>query len=163
MTTRAKYTFVKGSRLSRAKADAAGRRLGKIAGKTGRLTPQVVVDDARDRTSPLHGFFEWNDGRAAEQYRLDQARHLIRSVKVTYADVADSTGPREIKAYVSFGDDDEAPYMATRKVLATKAGRAALLAQALTELENLKQRYAELEELAAIFAAIERAKNRHAA
>ncbi|QIB36605.1 hypothetical protein G3A56_00135 [Rhizobium oryzihabitans] len=29
----------------------------------GELTPQDVLDDARHDNSPLHSFFEWNDGR----------------------------------------------------------------------------------------------------
>lgn len=48
----------------------------------GRLTPDAVVADARDETSPLHSLFEWSDERAAHQFRLDQARRLIRSVRV---------------------------------------------------------------------------------
>lgn len=48
----------------------------------GRLTPQNVVADARNRNSPLHDIFEWDDAKAADQYRLEQARELIRSVKI---------------------------------------------------------------------------------
>ena len=46
------------------------------------LDPVAVVEDARDPTSPLHGFFEWDDTAAAQQYRLGQARQLIRRVKI---------------------------------------------------------------------------------
>lgn len=48
----------------------------------GRLTPLAVVDDARRPDSPLHEFFEWDSDKAALQYQLDQARTLIRAVKV---------------------------------------------------------------------------------
>jgi len=48
----------------------------------GVLTPSDVVEDARRATSPLHNFFTWDDTVAAHQYRLDQARTLIRNVKV---------------------------------------------------------------------------------
>ena len=50
--------------------------------KSGRITPEDVVTEAEDVNSPLHHLFEWDDGEAAHRYRLDQARHLIRSVKV---------------------------------------------------------------------------------
>lgn len=47
-----------------------------------RLTPDLVLEDARNKNSPLHDIFEWNNAIAAQKYRLDQARELIRSVKV---------------------------------------------------------------------------------
>ena len=47
----------------------------------GKLTPSAVVDDARNPSSPLHGQFEWDDSKAAEAYRVVQARTLIRSVE----------------------------------------------------------------------------------
>lgn len=48
----------------------------------GQLTPELVVDAARDPASPLHKSFEWNDERAAASYRIETARALIRSVEV---------------------------------------------------------------------------------
>lgn len=49
----------------------------------GRLTPESVVDDAKNEDSPLHShIFRETDGEAAYQHRLDLARQLIRSVRV---------------------------------------------------------------------------------
>lgn len=50
--------------------------------RDGRLTAAGVLDSARDSASPLHRCFEWDDSVAGERYRLDQARRLIRSVRV---------------------------------------------------------------------------------
>jgi len=50
--------------------------------RKGRLTASKVVDAARNPASPLHACFEWDDDVAAEGYRLEQARRLIRGVKV---------------------------------------------------------------------------------
>jgi hypothetical protein len=54
----------------------------------GRLTPEGVLEAASDDDSPLHRFFEWDDHEAAHQYRVEQARRLIRGVRVvvTYED-----------------------------------------------------------------------------
>lgn len=57
-------------------------RLRRLQDRHGRITPRSVVDDARNPESPLHGFFEWDDSKAAEAYRLDQARALIRGCPV---------------------------------------------------------------------------------
>lgn len=49
----------------------------------GVLLPADVLERAKDPDSPLHEFFEWDDSVAANLYRLDQARTLIRTVKLT--------------------------------------------------------------------------------
>ncbi len=48
----------------------------------GRLTPERVLTDAKRPDSPLHKHFQWDNEKAAEQHRLDQARTLIRTVKI---------------------------------------------------------------------------------
>ena len=50
----------------------------------GPISPQMVLDRARDESSPLHDCFEWNDTTAAEKYRLVQARVLLRLVVPVY-------------------------------------------------------------------------------
>ena len=47
----------------------------------GHLTPDLVVQAAQYEQSPIHSIFEWDDGKAAHQHRLWQARRLIRSVQ----------------------------------------------------------------------------------
>jgi len=56
------------------------RRLSEKGGGT--LTPSRVVDVARSPLNPLHKYFEWDDAVAAEKYRQDQARELIRCVHI---------------------------------------------------------------------------------
>jgi hypothetical protein len=48
----------------------------------GKLTPSRVVDAARNPDHPLHTHFDWDDSAAAELWRVEQARRLIRSVRV---------------------------------------------------------------------------------
>jgi hypothetical protein len=47
-----------------------------------RLTPALVVEDAKQKKSPLHDLFEWNTAAAAYQHWLDTAREIIGSVRV---------------------------------------------------------------------------------
>lgn len=46
--------------------------------REGKLTTSGVLKMASDPASPLHNLFEWDDSKAAHQYRLDQARHTIK-------------------------------------------------------------------------------------
>lgn len=50
----------------------------------GVLTPHAVVGAAKDPLSAMHAQFTWDDDEAADAWRLDQARQLIRSVKVNF-------------------------------------------------------------------------------
>lgn len=54
-----------------------------IAKKNGGiLKPEDVLAEATKPDHPLHSRFEWDDGKAAHAHRIDQARTIIRSVKV---------------------------------------------------------------------------------
>jgi hypothetical protein len=48
----------------------------------GTLRAEEVIAAARDRRSPLHAVFEWDDKKAADQHRLATARGLIRQVRI---------------------------------------------------------------------------------
>ena len=64
-------------------SDVVKNRLEQIASAhSGRITADMVVADAKSKDSPLHGMFEWDARKAAQQHWLDTARKLIRSVEV---------------------------------------------------------------------------------
>jgi hypothetical protein len=154
------YRFRKGSRLPVDKAKGAGKRLAELHNGNDEITPEIVLDDAKDRSSPLHGLFNWDNKTAAHQHRLWQARHLLRSVIVIY-DVSPDRPPEEMHAYVkltALEDEDRTPYYAMPRVLSDKDLRARLIAQALHEVEAWRMRYERLTELGEIFAAIDRLK-----
>jgi hypothetical protein len=64
-------------------------RLRLLENREGTLTPESMVSDARDKNSPLHELFEWDDATAAHTARIEQARYIIRTVRfeVTIKDV----------------------------------------------------------------------------
>lgn len=63
--------------------EIVAKRLAEIAAaNNGKLTPDLVVQDAEQSDSPLHELFEWDDGVAGHKYRIEQARNVITSVRV---------------------------------------------------------------------------------
>ncbi len=56
--------------------------LQRLEEETGTLRVDDVIDEARDPDSPLHTEFDWDDSVAAEKWRREQARELIRTVRV---------------------------------------------------------------------------------
>lgn len=68
---------------TKAERDAIREHLERLRDANGGiLTADVVVDDARRKSSPIHDEFEWDVKAAAHQHWLDVARRLIRSFDV---------------------------------------------------------------------------------
>lgn len=82
-----RVSFAEGSRLPEDQVETVEAELSSIADARGYLTARVVVDAAKANTSRLHDYFEWDDAAAADEHRLSQARHLIRSVQVRVLDI----------------------------------------------------------------------------
>lgn len=115
----------------------------------GRLLPQLVVKAARSKVSPLHQHFEWDDSAAAEKYRVEQARALIR-VCVEY--VGDSDNKRKINAFVSLTTDRNAGggYRTMTRVLAMDSMRAQLIEDAKLEMDRFRAKFSSVTELAGV-------------
>lgn len=128
--------------------------LKRIAAENGGvLQPIAVVESAKPITSPLHSRFEWDNDKASHEYRLFQARQLIRvSVHII---VGASENPERI--WISLKSDREEPsggYRFLTEVLNDNQMRAKLLAEALEELQYFQSKYSHLKELASIFDAM---------
>lgn len=153
------YQFRQGSRLPQDKADVVGRELERLE-QAGAVTAQRVVKAAKSRNNPMRSLFEWDDSKASEQYRLEQARHLIRSVEVVIEYEKSKAAP-PMRAYVAF-DAHEAPvdadnrYVATHVVMSNASARERWLRQAMRELTSWRNRYQQFAEFAAIFSEIDK-------
>ncbi len=135
-------------------AQVAGEELERIRTvNNGRLAQETVVEEARDKKSPLHPAFEWNDRKAAHQYRLSQAGYVIRMLSVSYVEGEQKTGP--IRAFVNVSRDEDRSYTSIAHAMSDDELREQVLARALKELNDWRERYAELEEFAGLFATIE--------
>lgn len=151
------YEFKEGSRLKAGKADLVGRELEKLERGHGGVSAERVVGAAEAKSHPLHEFFDWTDKSAAHQYRLTQARHLIRCVVVVYDDVPKMTAP--IRAYLTMGppdadavgDGDDKRYVSTHTIMSDAELREQLLAQAMQEFQSWENRYLHLKALKGVF------------
>ncbi len=70
-----------GSPFKKGEAQIYGERLDYLASKNnGKVTPDMVIEDAQQKKSVFHTYFQWDDTEAAEQYRIQQARNLINHI-----------------------------------------------------------------------------------
>lgn len=121
------------------------------------LTPQEVIAWAKKHPgSALHAAFEWNDTIAAEQYRIVQARSFLRLlVEVPEG----SKVPVRILASLRQDRGGEG-YRFVQDILSDANQKAALLQQFLDEMIAYEQRYKHLQELAGVFKAISRVRDK---
>lgn len=129
----------------------------------GLLMPAAVVAYATDEKTALHSAFCWDDTEAAHQYRIEQARRLIR-VTVTLIEPMGGK-PQMVRAFVSLaqdrnGDDAEGGYRFIPHIMRTAEGRAAVLETALAELEAFQTKYRDLKELSDVFAELSKLRKR---
>lgn len=133
-----------------------GKRFEYIEKTRGKLVPATVLEDAQDTKSPLHELFEWNNTRAAEQYRIQQAGYLIRSLEVVVK--TGKSEERPVRAYVSVSEDKERHYEPIVSALTDPKYRNQVLDRAFKEFEAFERKYKDFEELALIFEAAAKVK-----
>ena len=152
------YAWRPGSRVS-LDPNLAGRELERIRKSNGgELTQEAVLARAKSANCALHTHFEWDDGKAAESYRLGQAGELIRSITidVPHSNVAPV---KTVRAFVNVERGGSRHYTSTLHAMSDKELRQQVIAKAWADLEAWRERHAELVEFARIFTAIDEARS----
>ena len=154
----AKFEFAQGARFQagaeKADPNAVGQHLEIIRQQCkGEITPEDVVNDARSDNSPLHSFFNWDDSSAAQQFRLGQARGLIRAVVAVYVR---EDGPAVRQKYlVHIPEGETSHYRESVHAMSQPRTRQLVLERAWAELVQWRKKYADLNEFAALIPTIE--------
>lgn len=144
----------------------ATKLLVALAEKEGSLTPQSVLEAARPKDSPLHGFFCWSNTKAAEKYREIQAAALIRRVKVTYHPTEERSV--RVRAFVnvmpepSSQEREEDPDAQTRGIYVSMETAVRfsdyadqMMTQCKRDAESFRKKYSALKEAAGIIREME--------
>ncbi len=148
--------YVKGFRgAAKVKPEVAFAAIEKLKAKNGGIaTAESIVTAAAGVRHPLHKHFNWDDTEAANEYRKEQARLLLRSIVVVYRE-APKVPTRAYQVIIMESDEpEEKPrqvYRSTDDILADPAARAELLARAFQELISFQRKFRCLQELAPIF------------
>lgn len=126
--------------------------LDRIYRRDGILVPAIVVDEARPEQAPLHPQFTWDDGIAAEEWRREEARRLIRVHRIVI-DEAAAKEPQTVQVNVTDGPSVPAymnithpvtglrGYYATEDLLADERTKELLLQQVRRDIASLRRKY----------------------
>lgn len=113
-----------------------------------RITPEKVLERAKDENSELHKCFEWNNDVAAEKYRTIQAGNVVRMLYIEPK--GEDTPPVRVLSRTS-----DTVYQPTRIFLTNTTEYENLLKRALSELESFRKKYETLSELEQLFEQID--------
>lgn len=138
------------------KAQAAGEELERIQAVHNGISPQTVVEESRAESAVLHKCFEWDDAKAAEKHREQQARVIIANIiAVKIEDEQEEIKP--VRAFVNVFDCGEpSKYVSLKTALNDDGYRQQMLDNALKELISFREKYKDLKELTEIFQVIDR-------
>lgn len=135
-------------------AGVVAKTVQELEAAEGAVRPQRLVDVARPEESPVHGLFEWDDQVAAELHRVDQARRVMRSLRVVVQD-----NRREI-AYVHVstvvpGQRGPGGYVQSLRALSDETMRTQVLEDAARQLLGFRRRFMALQEFKPVIDAID--------
>ena len=118
------------------------------------IKPETIVEWAHDHPkSALHLALEWDDTKAAQEYRIWQVRRLIA------IHVVNKEGVRQLVS-LSIDRANEGGYRDINAVLASASMRKTLLNDALAELDRVQLKYETLKELANIWHEVRKVKEK---
>lgn len=121
----------------------------------GMIRPADVIQRAKSKKSALHNCFTWDDSEAGHQFRLLQARNLLR----VYV-LVEANNSIPVRAFVSLTTDRKngGGYRAVADVMSDDAMRLQMLRDALTQMRNVQKKYKNLQQLSKVWEAVDEAE-----
>ena len=114
-----------------------------------KVTPENILELAKNNTTELHKCFTWDDNEAANKYRLEEAQRIIQMLVVTPKE----TEVQPVRVFQISSEKNV--YQKNDYFLKNEDEYQILLQRAKDELKAIRRRYDTLAELEAVFAAID--------
>lgn len=142
-------------------AQTAGEYIDGLYEREGKFTAKRLLEVSKDDDAVLHPCFEWDDEKAAESYRIDQARKIISNIVVVTVKESENNEPQNpltVRAFVNVEEQrygSEGRFAPTVRALSEKETREIVLNNAKRELISFKNKYSYLSEFADVINAID--------
>jgi len=127
------YQWKKGS-CFKANADKCKAEIDSIPYKL----PINIVNFARDGKTELHKCFEWNDTKAAEKWRLNQAQRICGSIERIEFDTA-TKQEYFVKVFEKESNKHGAPYRNVVEAFNDQEFKAVIINRVRNEIEALER------------------------
>lgn len=126
------------------------------------LTAENLLDKAKNKNSPLHNFFDWDNSSAAEKWRIQQARIIINEVKII-VNSKEMYAFENVQVQVSTNNTEQETkreYKPIVEILSKDEYRKQVIQTALDNVTYWKEKYSEYSELKPIFVSIDKVKSK---
>lgn len=142
--------------LYKVDAQAAGEYLKNLEERDGEVIPSVMIEESKNEESILHPCFEWDDAKAADHYRIHQAKGVIRNLVVVY-ELKEKKEPVAVRAFVHTCEANEKQprYIHIETALSDEILTNRLLESAIRDLNEFRGKYKNLAELSKVFRIID--------
>nr|DAG73475.1 MAG TPA: hypothetical protein [Caudoviricetes sp.] len=128
------------------KADAqkCADEIMEICNELESATPQQILEKARDSNTELHKCFTWDNTEAAEKWRVQEARSVVRNLKII--EVKPDKEPEPTTIRVFYKTDSSSGYKPTKLILKKPDEYKALVERCRSELLAIKQKFNSISE-----------------
>lgn len=153
---------IKGISLPVNKDEVANRLFQLYEKNKKQLTADAILADAENKKSILHPCFEWNNSKAAHEFRLSQARNIIRHVVVVkqigkeniqvraFVNIRrDGDGQLTHESFFSKGSSGSSVYVSMSDAMNDNNLRRYTVDSAFIELERWIRKYENVKQLSA--------------
>jgi hypothetical protein len=118
----------------------------------GEAPVEVIIERARDRDSPLHPNFTWDQSEAAHKYNLIEARRLWTSYEIV--EISRNPGITDVERVIAspanvsvFMEDGTRRYVAAADAMTDKENEIQLLRDCEAQIQGLVKRLKNLKML----------------
>ena len=147
------YQWKSGSRI-KANAQASGELFEQLSKTEEGLTAKTLLEANKPKSAPLHADYEWDNKKAAEEWRLHQSRHFINSLSIVT-----TVKEKETPVRAFFITTEANKYEPITAIVREENKYNSLLSTALSELKAFERKYNTLTELTPVFEAISEVLN----
>lgn len=139
----AKYQWLDGGPAPVVEADVFGKIVEKLAASADikAVKPALIVDAAKAASSPIHKLFNWDDDKAADLYRRDQARKYLQRLQIVRVHVTEGQSLSS-RAFYSVDTGGARAYASRERVLSDSDLKKQIIDGARKELESYLNKYA---------------------
>ncbi len=125
----------------------ANKELQRIKSVYGVLTAEVLVQEAKPPSSVFHPVFQWDDTKAAHNYRLQQARSVINNLEVTIIRSGNEVVHVPVFEICKNSQDKKQSYKSYHEIIANPEDFQFVKEKAKRELVYWQKKYVAYEKL----------------
>lgn len=156
-TTKTIYSFAVPIYGSLSAEDTA-HEFERITELKGEFRPEYVVDESENPNALLHDYFDWDNSTAGRSWRIQQAKDLIRNLRIQVITVveegkvsckAETVVLPSTRAYVNVRTSPKAPrsYVSLQDAMQNDESYKDLFEQSKKEMQSFVEKYSRIEEL----------------